>query len=908
VGKGTGKNIIVLADGTGNSAAKLFRTNVWRVYQALDLSGKRQIAFYNDGVGTSSFKPLAIVGRAIGLGLRRNVIDLYIFLCRNYEPDDQIFGFGFSRGAFTIRVLIKFVLAKGLIDQFDSTDDLNNKAYQLYAEFRREQKKRFWLIAIGRGLRTAWSWIKHDVFRVRRPGRPHTQRVEKIRFIGLWDTVDAYGMPIHELKLGIDKYLWPLSLEDRAPYGIGKACHALSIDDKRTTFHPLLWDEKRGHPARHTDEETLTQVWFAGVHSNLGGGYPDDALSFVSLRWMIAEGIKQGLVFNAVVLEQIKAGVTPLGKIYNSRAGLGAYYRYDPRYLDPPRDNQGASIPLPKIHESVFTRMMTGTDEYAPLSLPHDFRVVKVTPEEQALKPPAAPATGKPNILEFADFMKSLDGDGRQTASIQIAQKGALDLVWDTIWWRRISYFATLAVTLCLLLYPWFPLGDTAVGQVLVFLFFPFIVALTPLAAAATPVIKLVAEAGQALLPSMAKPWINAFLNRPWEIAFVVSALVALLLLGWLLDRRIQDRASAAWRLKWQKKRYEYSLVRLALKRKLIWIGGVLAVVLLAGSIILAASLYQINAANRPCGESCQDLSIQIVYFVVMLTAVPDPRAGVPASLGQTILYLWAWLAILLPIWVVLAIWLTRARRERRKRNGIEIRSLALFVANRCRNASLVNWLYNLTAKRLIPAGFALFLVFFVVAAVNRFIFAYFEATGAICVTGAATQPLTVFGGEQDRKPRVVAFQFRDGCKHAGLYLFADRQYEVAFLPSGAAANAPNRYSDTKPYYSSWFYEPVRLLLVPFRRHIWQEWFVPIIRIGDRDVADEHEIDTRYKIIKPKRSGDLFVYVNDAILPAPPFWDLFYRANRYDGSVVVRELLPDDRNTVTDRDEGRLGL
>src|SRR5450432_2889341 len=104
------RNIVLLSDGTGNSAGKLFKTNVWRMYQALDLSSPGQLAHYDDGVGTSSFKPLAIVGGAFGWGLKRNLIDLYISLCRNYVDGDQIYGFGFSRGAFTIRVLIKFVL------------------------------------------------------------------------------------------------------------------------------------------------------------------------------------------------------------------------------------------------------------------------------------------------------------------------------------------------------------------------------------------------------------------------------------------------------------------------------------------------------------------------------------------------------------------------------------------------------------------------------------------------------------------------------------------------------------------------------------------------------------------------------------------------------------------------------
>jgi uncharacterized protein (DUF2235 family) len=87
------KNIVLLSDGTGNSSSKIFKTNVWRLYQALDLTdSQKQIAYYDDGVGTSSFKPFAILGGVFGFGLKRNVIDIYSFCCRNYRPSDKILG------------------------------------------------------------------------------------------------------------------------------------------------------------------------------------------------------------------------------------------------------------------------------------------------------------------------------------------------------------------------------------------------------------------------------------------------------------------------------------------------------------------------------------------------------------------------------------------------------------------------------------------------------------------------------------------------------------------------------------------------------------------------------------------------------------------------------------------------
>ncbi|WP_457324612.1 phospholipase effector Tle1 domain-containing protein, partial [Roseateles sp. P5_E11] len=100
------KRLVLCSDGTGNSSAKAEKTNVWRIFQALDQTEPDQLAHYDDGVGTSSNKYLAALGGAFGYGLKRNVIDLYKFVCRVWKPGDEIYGFGFSRGAYTIRVVV----------------------------------------------------------------------------------------------------------------------------------------------------------------------------------------------------------------------------------------------------------------------------------------------------------------------------------------------------------------------------------------------------------------------------------------------------------------------------------------------------------------------------------------------------------------------------------------------------------------------------------------------------------------------------------------------------------------------------------------------------------------------------------------------------------------------------------
>ena len=136
----TPKSIILFSDGTGNSSAKLFKTNVWRMYEAIDLGppseGKRdQISYYDDGVGTSSFKPLTVLGGAFGWGLQRNVLDIYRFACRNYREGDDIYAFGFSRGAFTIRLVVALIASQGLV-RSDSEAELDWKSREAYRAFR----------------------------------------------------------------------------------------------------------------------------------------------------------------------------------------------------------------------------------------------------------------------------------------------------------------------------------------------------------------------------------------------------------------------------------------------------------------------------------------------------------------------------------------------------------------------------------------------------------------------------------------------------------------------------------------------------------------------------------------------------------------------------------------------------
>jgi uncharacterized protein (DUF2235 family) len=150
-----GKKLLLFSDGTGNSSAKGEKTNVWRLFQAVDQTLPDQLARYDDGVGTSRNKYLAAIGGAFGYGLKRNVIDLYEFVCRNHRDGDEISAFGFSRGAFTIRMLVGLIANQGLVP-FRSEAELHANAVLAYRRFRAERfTSRSPIVWLGRHLRDA---------------------------------------------------------------------------------------------------------------------------------------------------------------------------------------------------------------------------------------------------------------------------------------------------------------------------------------------------------------------------------------------------------------------------------------------------------------------------------------------------------------------------------------------------------------------------------------------------------------------------------------------------------------------------------------------------------------------------------------------------------------------------------
>jgi uncharacterized protein (DUF2235 family) len=452
------QNIVLLSDGTGNTATKGRGTNVWKLYEALDTHehqhdpGKvKQLAYYDDGVGTEQNKLLRLLGGALGWGLSRNVRQLYTALCRSYEPGDRIYLFGFSRGAYTVRTLAGMIVSCGILrrDRWKDDAELHDLVKQAYRCFRLQfstvQGKylsRFraraprWMRALGG--REAEDVLadfrkKHSIVHEQHApnGRPW------IRFMGVWDTVDAVGLPVDLLADALNAFVWPFKFPDFVLcQQVQKACHALAIDDERRTFHPVMWNEENEIKPEEGTEPRIEQVWFAGVHSNVGGGYPKQGMSLVSLNWMMAKAEQQGLRFEKNVSDDYHRAQNVLDKLYNSRSGLKVYYRYAPRDIAKIcRENHV----VPKIHLSTLDRIALGTLGYAPGNLPASFEVLPTHTRVQV--PGEDPAT-------LSGLVGKIIGTGSEEKPLLLQRKGVRGTVRARQYLHALFLAATIAIAL----------------------------------------------------------------------------------------------------------------------------------------------------------------------------------------------------------------------------------------------------------------------------------------------------------------------------------------------------------------------------------------------------------------------------------------------------------------------------
>jgi uncharacterized protein (DUF2235 family) len=354
------RNIVLCFDGTNNEYAAT-NTNVVKLYAMVDKSTNDQVTYYQPGIGT--FAPPGIWGKlkkwfitrldlAVAWLLKEHVTDGYRFLMRYYQDGDHIFIFGFSRGAYTARALAAMLHKVGLLTQ--GNEELLSFAWK---QFKGEKSQ------------TVYTGFR-DTF---------CRRVH-VHFLGLWDTVSSIGWAWHP------KYL---QFTANNP-SVDIVRHAVALDERRAYFVQNLW----GHdPATGTD---VLQVWFPGVHSDVGGGYVESeaGLSKIALKWIVGQAKGFGLRFQPYLeaeiippMDNVKyAAPNPAALQHESLKGLWWIVEYLPKRIKDPAANFAPRWIIHRgqprfltdgsdIHMSVFEREKL-VSSYRPSNLPSRFNQI----------------------------------------------------------------------------------------------------------------------------------------------------------------------------------------------------------------------------------------------------------------------------------------------------------------------------------------------------------------------------------------------------------------------------------------------------------------------------------------------------------------------------------------------------
>ncbi len=338
------KRLIVCCDGTWNNKEDeengiAAPTNVVKLYNALadeDGNGIKQLSYYHPGLGGEDSGIVdKILGGILGVGIERHISSAYHWLGNNYEEGDEIYLYGFSRGAFTARSL-GGMLSKGLLDLSSVSSG---------ESWKRVEK------AYNNGYRKSLSsseeWAGGDwKFFNNREKTP-------IHFIGVWDTVGALGIPddLEIANILDNEKRWRFH-DTKLGTNVTSARHAMAMDEIRSTFTITRWTN-----ASECDD--ALEVWFPGAHSDVGGGYANADLSYGALRWMMDESKSKGLAFRKEAYELIYDN--PLGVLHNSYKGALSKLRSRPRNLP-----EVAEKNKDKFHESVFIRQKKSPLEYSP--------------------------------------------------------------------------------------------------------------------------------------------------------------------------------------------------------------------------------------------------------------------------------------------------------------------------------------------------------------------------------------------------------------------------------------------------------------------------------------------------------------------------------------------------------------
>lgn len=352
-------SLVLCCDGTWNSAdqekrkidvkgkvvEELCVTNVLKIACRLckkKKDGSLQIVYYDQGVGTGNLAD-RVGGGAFGDGLQANINDSYRFLVANYEPGDSIYLFGFSRGSYTARSIAGMIRRCGI---------LRRDAVRSYPEARA-------LYQSGTPAVDPAAVKFREAFAIE-PATP-------IQCVGVWDTVGALGIPLRAFgSANQKKYQF---MDTGLSRSVKFAFHALAVDEHRHPFLPTLWE------TQPDAGQTVQQVWFAGAHSDVGGGYPEQGLSDLALDWMMEAARTAGLEVDDDVVGKLPTAPDYKQKVHNSKSAIYLFSGAD-------RTVGGTKFGTEYFHKSIVERWRDGwTDgtekgEYRPKPLlPHTARL-----------------------------------------------------------------------------------------------------------------------------------------------------------------------------------------------------------------------------------------------------------------------------------------------------------------------------------------------------------------------------------------------------------------------------------------------------------------------------------------------------------------------------------------------------
>jgi uncharacterized protein (DUF2235 family) len=297
-GEPQAKRIVLCFDGTANQIGAGNLTNVAKLFEMLDKNDPAsQIAYYDPGVGTLAPEQSSLIGKltllyeqAFGLGLKDNVAQAYRYVMQHWRPGDAIYIFGFSRGAYTARALAGMLLRPGLmrpgsenllpyaVEKYALNRDFTQSEFDDWAEFARA---------------FCWRTENEPLFATIRQNSPNQvwHYAVPVAYLGLWDTVKAAGF----LRFG--NLRWPYT---RSLCNVARIRHAVSIDEQRRPYREYLVER---HPLG------LQERWFAGVHADVGGTFPDHRLATIALKW-VTDGVVGELALDASVYQE-QCAVTP---------------------------------------------------------------------------------------------------------------------------------------------------------------------------------------------------------------------------------------------------------------------------------------------------------------------------------------------------------------------------------------------------------------------------------------------------------------------------------------------------------------------------------------------------------------------------------------------------------------------